>query len=172
MDQQCSTCLFLRLEHAESVVAFTGAGMSAESGVPMFRGDDGVWKKFILELTDEDVERFMKENIYFLGVSSPACQTQMRPINQSSTIISFDIDALSFFDSDQYVALLLHEVGHAFNPTLIGREGEFAADDFAMQHDYGKYIISGLEKGIANGLNGFDQLINNERIQRSKQHLI
>jgi len=28
------------------VVAFTGAGMSAESGVPTFRGDDGIWKKF------------------------------------------------------------------------------------------------------------------------------
>ncbi len=25
---------------------FTGAGISAESGVPTFRGDDGIWKKF------------------------------------------------------------------------------------------------------------------------------
>lgn len=31
---------------ANHVVAFTGAGMSAESGVPTFRGDDGIWKKF------------------------------------------------------------------------------------------------------------------------------
>lgn len=34
------------LTTARRVVAFTGAGMSAESGVPTFRGDDGIWKKF------------------------------------------------------------------------------------------------------------------------------
>ncbi len=28
------------------VVAMTGAGLSAESGIPTFRGDDGLWKKF------------------------------------------------------------------------------------------------------------------------------
>lgn len=38
--------LLLRLKDAKRVVAFTGAGMSAESGVPTFRGDDGLWKKF------------------------------------------------------------------------------------------------------------------------------
>jgi NAD-dependent deacetylase len=27
-------------------VALTGAGVSAESGVPTFRGDDGLWSKF------------------------------------------------------------------------------------------------------------------------------
>jgi NAD-dependent deacetylase len=31
---------------AQSVVAFTGAGVSAESGVPTFRGTDGLWAKF------------------------------------------------------------------------------------------------------------------------------
>ena len=31
---------------AETVVAFTGAGISQPSGVPTFRGDDGVWDKF------------------------------------------------------------------------------------------------------------------------------
>ncbi len=31
---------------AERVVAFTGAGISAESGVPTFRGEGGLWKKF------------------------------------------------------------------------------------------------------------------------------
>jgi NAD-dependent deacetylase len=33
------------LVSAARVVAFTGAGISAESGVPTFRGDDGIWKK-------------------------------------------------------------------------------------------------------------------------------
>lgn len=38
--------LMTMLAQAKSVVAFTGAGVSAESGVPTFRGTDGVWKKF------------------------------------------------------------------------------------------------------------------------------
>jgi NAD-dependent deacetylase len=34
------------LHSANSIVAFTGAGVSAESGVPTFRGTDGIWSKF------------------------------------------------------------------------------------------------------------------------------
>jgi NAD-dependent deacetylase len=33
------------LEH-QPAVAFSGAGMSAESGIPTFRGDDGIWKEY------------------------------------------------------------------------------------------------------------------------------
>lgn len=33
------------LSRAKRVVAFTGAGISAESGVPTFRGIDGIWNK-------------------------------------------------------------------------------------------------------------------------------
>ncbi len=35
-----------RLANARSVVAFSGAGMSAESGVPTFRSNDGLWSRF------------------------------------------------------------------------------------------------------------------------------
>jgi NAD-dependent protein deacetylase/lipoamidase len=38
--------LLTKLRIAESVVVFTGAGISAESGIPTFRGNDGIWKKF------------------------------------------------------------------------------------------------------------------------------
>jgi len=34
------------LRNAQSVCALTGAGISAESGVPTFRGEEGLWKKF------------------------------------------------------------------------------------------------------------------------------
>jgi NAD-dependent protein deacetylase/lipoamidase len=37
--------LISRLVLAHSVVAFTGAGISAESGVPTFRGADGLWQR-------------------------------------------------------------------------------------------------------------------------------
>lgn len=35
-----------RLRSAEYVVALTGSGISAESGVPTFRGREGMWEKF------------------------------------------------------------------------------------------------------------------------------
>ena len=38
--------LLTKLRTAESVVAFSGAGISSESGVPTFRGTDGIWSKF------------------------------------------------------------------------------------------------------------------------------
>lgn len=34
------------LKRANKVVVLTGAGISAESGVPTFRGKDGLWKKY------------------------------------------------------------------------------------------------------------------------------
>lgn len=38
--------LISKLRHAKSVAVLTGAGISAESGVPTFRGEEGIWKKF------------------------------------------------------------------------------------------------------------------------------
>lgn len=34
------------IERGEPIVVLAGAGMSAESGVPTFRGDDGLWKNY------------------------------------------------------------------------------------------------------------------------------
>ncbi len=36
----------LILEHSSSVTVLSGAGISAESGVPTFRGTDGLWRNF------------------------------------------------------------------------------------------------------------------------------
>ena len=41
-----SQTLIDRLANARLVVAFTGAGISAESGVATFRATDGLWSKF------------------------------------------------------------------------------------------------------------------------------
>ena len=37
------------IRDASSVVVLTGAGISAESGVPTFRGDGGLWKEYKAE---------------------------------------------------------------------------------------------------------------------------
>ncbi|MBD3414569.1 MAG: NAD-dependent protein deacylase [Candidatus Aminicenantes bacterium] len=34
------------LRNAERIIAFTGSGVSAESGIPTFRGKDGLWRQF------------------------------------------------------------------------------------------------------------------------------
>lgn len=41
-----SNRLISLLKESERITVFTGAGISAESGVPTFRGDEGLWKKF------------------------------------------------------------------------------------------------------------------------------
>jgi len=41
-----SEALISKIGKAHRVVAFTGAGISAESGVPTFRGNEGIWAKF------------------------------------------------------------------------------------------------------------------------------
>ena len=46
MNVQYSERLLQKLVQAEWVTAFTGAGVSAESGVPTFRGADGIWAHF------------------------------------------------------------------------------------------------------------------------------
>ena len=46
MSAAVSADLRSRLRDAERIVAFTGAGISAESGVPTFRGPDGIWARF------------------------------------------------------------------------------------------------------------------------------
>ena len=38
--------LIEKLQKANSVAVLTGAGVSAESGVATFRGEEGLWKKF------------------------------------------------------------------------------------------------------------------------------
>ncbi|MCB0282892.1 MAG: NAD-dependent deacylase [Calditrichae bacterium] len=41
--------LIQRLKNAYTVTVLTGAGISAESGVPTFRGKDGLWNKYPVE---------------------------------------------------------------------------------------------------------------------------
>lgn len=46
MKNKINEALIEKLKSAKNLVFFTGAGMSAESGIPTFRGTDGIWNKF------------------------------------------------------------------------------------------------------------------------------
>jgi NAD-dependent deacetylase len=42
------------IKNSKKTVAFTGAGISVESGIPTFRGPDGLWSKYDPEILDID----------------------------------------------------------------------------------------------------------------------
>ncbi|GGL66827.1 Sir2 family NAD-dependent protein deacetylase [Halocalculus aciditolerans] len=52
--------LAARVRDADAVVAFTGAGVSAASGIPTFRGEDGVWGDEF-DPADFHVDRFRND---------------------------------------------------------------------------------------------------------------
>ena len=45
----CLKFIFARLMNKKKIVVFTGAGMSAESGIKTFRDTDGLWENFKIE---------------------------------------------------------------------------------------------------------------------------
>lgn len=52
------------IANANRMVAFTGAGISAESGIPTYRGDDGIWHKYD-PAKYANINHFFKEPEYY-----------------------------------------------------------------------------------------------------------
>ncbi len=95
------------IKNAEHLVIFTGAGISVESGIPPFRGPEGLWSKVNPEFIDLDVFKAnpayswakIKEIFYdFMGEAKPnlAHKTiaEMEDIGLVKSVITQNIDHL------------------------------------------------------------------------------
>ncbi len=95
------------LSESEHAVAFTGAGISVESGIPPFRGEEGLWSRYdpkILELNyfsahPEDSWKVIKEIFYdFFGNAKPNIAhitlAEMEKSGFLKAVITQNIDSL------------------------------------------------------------------------------
>lgn len=73
MDQIQELIELLRKNKGKKVVAVTGAGVSTDSGIPDFRGDDGLWSRFDIALLTKtalyrQTEAFYRNFTYFIDM--------------------------------------------------------------------------------------------------------
>ncbi len=99
----------LLVKNARYLIAFTGAGISVESGIPPFRGENGLWSKYDPQILDidyfhrrpEDAWKVIKEIFYdYFGKAEPngAHRTLALLERQGllKTLITQNIDDLHF----------------------------------------------------------------------------
>jgi hypothetical protein len=119
-------------------------------------------------LSDEDVQRIDDMNVFFCRSYAPSCVTELKntPVVETMRLIVFEAEHLKKLSPEEVVAIILHEIGHVFNPHQDLQQREFNADDFAISKGYGKHIKSSLTKSIANEPTTFDNRINRARVER------
>ena len=83
LDQQIEQAAEL-VAKSEKIIFFTGAGVSTESGIPDFRGPDGIWNK--IDHEDLYIDRFLSDsNVrkmhwgFFIGGELNMTQYQPNP---------------------------------------------------------------------------------------------
>jgi hypothetical protein len=117
-------------------------------------------------LSDEDIESLINKNVKFGMIYSPASKFEIPITDIPINFICFEKHSLDKFSKEEVVSLVLHEIGHVFNPGLSGDDHEFQADNYAVNRGFSNFIVSSLQLGIDNGWEGFSQDINNRRIDR------
>jgi len=119
-------------------------------------------------LSDEDVQRLDDMNIFFCRSYAPSCVTELKntPAVETMRLVVFEAEHLKNLSPEEVVAIILHEIGHVFNPHQDLQQREFNADDFAISKGYGRHIKSSLTKSIADEPKTFDNPINRARVER------
>ena len=132
----------------------------------------GVYKKLIESVSIKDLNAFKKNRVFFNPILSPGSQTILPcDLKKGTKIITIDINTIKLFTSDEGVAIILHEIGHALNQATANLEdAEYAADDYAVKRGYGEWIVSSLEKGKAIRPAEFVKDMTEKRIVRIKKN--
>lgn len=122
-------------------------------------------------LTIEEINRLVELNVIFVRCCAPSSKVNLEGItvNGNLTLVTVDTNYYSMLLPEEFVGVLLHEIGHVFNPELQNMDGEYAADNFAKQKKYDRWIISGLQKGVKNNWMGFDVQSCNLRIEKLRE---
>ncbi len=131
----------------------------------------GVYQLLLETLTDEDIDNLVEENVFFSQTCSPSAIMQLNnvPACTLMKLVTIEMSYLKMFITEEVTGILLHEIGHAFNPDKQKLEGEFAADNFAKEKGFSRWIITGLKKGLKRNLIGFEAETINQRIENLNQ---
>lgn len=119
-------------------------------------------------LTEEEIDRLNEKNVVFIRSVAPSSKIELSGLQgvQNLTLINVDNNYYSRLMPEEFIGVLLHEIGHALNAELQGMEGEYAADGFASSKGYSQWVINGLRKGLQNNWMGFEKQSCELRIQR------
>ncbi len=126
-----------KIKNAQRVVAFTGAGISVESGIPPFRGPDGLWVKYdpifldirYFQAYPADAWLQIKEIFYdYFGQASPNAAhialAQMEKRSLLAGVITQNIDNLHQAAGSKTV-VEYHGTSHRLTCTGCTRDYEY-----------------------------------------------
>ena len=136
--------LIAKFSEAESVVVFTGAGMSAESGVPTFRGEEGLWKRFKPEelanfdafiKNPELVWEWYKHRKQIIAEIQPntghVAVAEMERYHHGVTVITQNIDGLH----QRAGSTTVHELHGNINRNYCSGCGKYFLDEEVMKQE-------------------------------------
>ena len=126
------------------------------------------YEMLINALSDKDIAELDNHNARMVMTYSPASCFHMPSSEGKVHVLCFDRHTFDKFPKEHLVALILHEMGHVFNPNFSGMELEFKADDYAINRGFGLHLASCLKRGVEIGLVDFDDDLN-PRIERLKR---
>jgi NAD-dependent deacetylase len=132
--------------HAKNIVAFTGAGMSAESGIPTFRDRGGIWDRFdpeevgtpagiisLLTRNPEKILSFLKESFDTMRAAFPnpghIAISELEKLNLLKFVITQNIDNLHSEAGNSNV-IELHGNLYRFKCMKCGKKIKYSKSDF------------------------------------------